>query len=127
MKSWTDQPDAVELLSVLFRLSHKGAIVEVRKGETTWYVTAGNRFGSQTLKVPSAEAALRLLNRIVHRKDDQMFSLDDLKREFCGKRDDLDIVEIRYDDGDYDTLALCPRCRDERRRNGSLIGYRASH
>jgi hypothetical protein len=40
----------------------------------------------------------------------------------CGKRDDLAIVEIRYADGDHDTVALCPACRTERRQNRSLIG-----
>lgn len=67
-KHWTDQPDAVteaEPLSRFF-LSGPGQSVEVRQigYNDGLFVTVGNLFGSQTIKVPDAKTAFRVVGAI---------------------------------------------------------------
>lgn len=67
-KRWKSQPDVVEGCEILCYFHHErlSARIEVRKGREhdgePFYVTSGNLFGSQTVRVESAEDALRLID-----------------------------------------------------------------
>lgn len=62
-RSWNDQPLFLEGTEKLLHVFIDGTSVEVRKAcDDAWYVTTGNLFGSQTIKAPSAESAMRLIN-----------------------------------------------------------------
>ena len=62
---WSDQPKECEGAEVMARIYVSDAgIVEVRRGERSWYLTAGNLFGSQTLRCADAVVAWRALDAI---------------------------------------------------------------
>ncbi len=52
-KTWTDQPDVVQDLPVVSSISLHTGSMEVRKDvqANIYYATAGNLFGSQTLRI----------------------------------------------------------------------------
>lgn len=61
-RHWTDQPEVLEDLPVLHHFSMGSHVIDVfKKSDTEWYITAGNLFGSQTVKCPSAEKVLECL------------------------------------------------------------------
>jgi hypothetical protein len=64
-RNWTDQPVELEEADVMFCANIDGRIVEVRAGDAWWYVTVGNLWGSETLRVGNAREAFRVLNQIV--------------------------------------------------------------
>jgi hypothetical protein len=63
-RTWTDQPLEVEGSEVMLSFSGQRAVVEVRKGPATWYVSAGSLFGSQTVRCPDAETAMRVAHAV---------------------------------------------------------------
>jgi len=62
-RGWSSQPVEVEDHEILCDFFHKGLgqVVEIRKG---YFVTVGNLFGSQTIKVPNADTALRIIDAL---------------------------------------------------------------
>lgn len=71
--NWIDQPKILEQAPVVCRFHLDGKMVEVRKlthpnvDHSLWFITAGNMFGSQTVKCPSAEKVLELIHLAEHR------------------------------------------------------------
>jgi hypothetical protein len=69
-KTWTDQPDVVEAATKVagFMVGGRDAavVIEVRRDYhgAGYYVTAGNLFGSQTVRCRDAETALRAIEFI---------------------------------------------------------------
>lgn len=61
--SWSDQPEHLAEMRVLGKFHVEEAVIEVRHtpslmGEPTYYVSAGNLFGSETVECDSASTAL---------------------------------------------------------------------
>lgn len=67
--NWSDQPDAVCELPVVFRAFLNHRIIEIRADEHLGghtYVTAGTLFGSQTLRCASLMLAVKTADMIAH-------------------------------------------------------------
>ena len=61
-RHWTDQPAMLEDLPVLHHFRAGDHVIDIfKKSDTEWYITAGNLFGSQTVRCPSAEKVLECL------------------------------------------------------------------
>jgi hypothetical protein len=75
-RSWNDQPAEVSAAARLCSFSMEGVQIEIRHSTTTpWYVTAGNLFGSQTLRCEGAECALRAVEALKLRHRDRPVQL----------------------------------------------------
>lgn len=63
MKSWNDQPDMVQEAQVLCDvfLEKRCATLQVRKLNSSYYVTVGTLFGSQTIECPNADSVFSLI------------------------------------------------------------------
>lgn len=62
---WSDQPKECEPAEVVARIYLREiGVIEVRAGEGTWYLTAGNLWGSQTLRCRDATVAWRVLDQL---------------------------------------------------------------
>ena len=80
-KSWSDQPDVCRFAEKIFScfINAAGSTFEVRKSnssfDNSYYLTIGNLFGSETVKVNSAEETFRLmeisLRHAINRKDSE--------------------------------------------------------
>lgn len=69
-KQWTDQPDCVLGCVIYLNIYVGDRGVEVRKDENNdcWYLTAGNLFGSQTLRAANCETVLRAVHWIGNKR-----------------------------------------------------------
>lgn len=67
-RNWTDQPEELDNVPIVLRF-YDEVMIEVRKDQVDWtFVTAGNLFGSQTVKCPDLEQALQVVQGIVDKK-----------------------------------------------------------
>jgi hypothetical protein len=64
LRRWKDQPKCLDGAEVLFTSSLHGLIVEIRRVNSIYYVSTGNLFGSQTVKVLEADLVFYLLQTI---------------------------------------------------------------
>ena len=65
---WTDQPKECAGTELISRVYLRGVgAVEIRRGPSCWYLTAGNLFGSQTLRCADATVAWQALDAIYNR------------------------------------------------------------
>jgi hypothetical protein len=83
-KHWTDQPDAVTEAEPLCRVfnSNIGHSTEVRQigYNDGFFMTTGNLFGSQTIRVPDAKTAFRILDAVARLEEGEEIKL----RKFPG-------------------------------------------
>ncbi len=67
-KTWTDQPDVLEefpIISSFYATFDKNnAHMEIRKGEHFYYLSAGNLFGSQTIRCETADKVFEVINNL---------------------------------------------------------------
>jgi hypothetical protein len=99
-RTWTDQPALLEQSEKLLETSYNGRVIELRKrsdpadGPPAWFVAVGNLFKSQTLRLPTLENAVRLVNG-----GRQMEELVMEVEQSIGEADE--VFSFRDEDGEY--------------------------
>lgn len=75
-RDWSDQPNEIERSELLCSLLFGGTLARIYIGDRgTYLVSAGNLFGSQTVRVPGSTAAFAALEAISKRRDDEQAKL----------------------------------------------------